>query len=112
MHRVGDTVDHLAVRRVQRRVARLALRVGLEPDDLGGVVACVELEHLAQLLRAVEMERRRLHPRIVRVARVVDVAAIDDVTVGEELVDEPRELRLHPGRAREIARLLLELALD
>ena len=35
-----------------------------------------------------EVEGRRLHPRVVRVARVVDVAAVDDGALGKELVGQ------------------------
>eukprot|EP00965_Chrysotila_dentata_P161794 5343922-Pleurochrysis_carterae.AAC.1 len=51
----------------------LAAGADVQPQDLRRVVASVERQHLAKLLRAVEMECCRLHPRVVRVARVVDV---------------------------------------
>ena len=42
------------------------------------VAARLEMELGRQLGGAVEVEGGRLHPRVVRVARVVDVAAVHD----------------------------------
>ena len=85
----------LEVVAVKRRVARLALGVHVEPADgarlrLG---VGVQRQHRAQLGGAVEVHRRRLHPRVVGVARVVDVAAVDGRAALEELGDERVEER-------------------
>eukprot|EP00966_Prymnesium_polylepis_P256791 5931880-Prymnesium_polylepis.1 len=65
--------------------------------------ARVQWQHRAQLRPAVEVEDSALHPRVVRVARVVDVAAVDHVAalaVAKELVDEVAE----EGPARDSTR--------
>mmetsp|Transcript_37405 Transcript_37405/g.121669 ORF Transcript_37405/g.121669 Transcript_37405/m.121669 type:complete len:206 (+) Transcript_37405:82-699(+) len=102
-----DHVDHHFVRRVELFVLR---RAHFQPLHVCGIVARVQGQHPAQLGRAVEMHRHRLHPRVVRVARVVDVAAVHLVPVclGEEPAGEVLEaLALALGH---VARLLFKLA--
>mmetsp|Transcript_31814 Transcript_31814/g.93665 ORF Transcript_31814/g.93665 Transcript_31814/m.93665 type:complete len:486 (-) Transcript_31814:94-1551(-) len=102
-------VHPVLVRGVQRGVARLGV-VHVEPGHVVRVVARAERQLDGEVGRAVEVERRRLHPRVVRVARVVDVAAVHLVPVclGEEPAGEVLEaLALALGH---VARLLFKLA--
>ena len=88
----GDLVDPLHVRRVQVAVV-LVMRVDVQPAHRRDfVVVRVEVEVGAELGVAVEVERGGLHPRVVRVARVVDVAAVDYLPHDEELIDHFAEL--------------------
>ena len=61
---------------VKVAVARF-FRVNVEPSGVGRVVARAQLELRAQLGRAVVVDGGRLGPSVVRVARVVNVPAVD-----------------------------------
>ena len=54
-------------------VPRLRRWVDVEPFNLPRVVSGLEVEHSTQLLAAMEVVGGRLHPCVVRVARVVDI---------------------------------------
>ena len=67
------------------------------------------MANFTECARAVEVERRRLEPRVVRVARVVHVAAVDVDPMLEELIGhlvEGRNILL----PRQVASFLFELA--
>ena len=76
---LAHAVGELAVRRVQSRVLGLVDWIHREPRDAldVGRVAAAELERVGELRRRdVEVHRRRLHPRVVGVAGIIDVAAV------------------------------------
>ena len=73
-----DLVNQSPMARVERRVAWLLVGVHVQPRHLGRIVTVLQAEPFGENRRAVEVERGRLNPRIVRVARVVNVAAVDD----------------------------------
>ena len=98
-------VDPFSMARVQIAVAVIVGRVDIEPDRAAGVIAGGEREAVAHVWRAVEVVGGRLDPRVVGVARVVDVAAVDDDSGREEVVEC---LTVHIT----VRRLLRELTLD
>ena len=82
----------------------------IEPHGLARVVSRGERQLVANLGRAVEVVRRRLDPRVVGRARIIDVSAVDDAPMLEELVDSLLEgIRVCALDVR--ARLLHKLAL-
>ena len=54
-------------------VPKICRSVDVEPFNLPCVVSGLEVEHSTQLRAAVEVVGGRLHPCVVRVARVVDI---------------------------------------
>eukprot|EP00967_Tisochrysis_lutea_P157434 scaffold319532_cov28-Tisochrysis_lutea.AAC.1 len=108
-HCLLNDFDPVLVTRIERAVARL-VDVDVEPRHLASVVARLKAEHRRKAARAVEVHRGRLHPRIIRVARVVHVATIDlaPVALCEELVEHALE-HLLLDRVGHRACLLREL---
>ena len=75
-------LDHLLVIRVHGHVIVVALVHGhpLRPHALLSRLSLIEKQHAAELAAAVEVVGARLDPRIVCIARVVDVAWSSAVT--------------------------------
>ena len=76
---LAHAVDPALVARVQVGVARVVVG-DVHPLGVRRVVARRQLHLGAELVVAVKEHRRRLEPRVVGVARVVDVAAVDEAS--------------------------------
>jgi len=103
------------VNEVLVRGVELQAVVHVQPGDVGGVVARLQLKVPEDLVAVVvEAAHLGLHPGVVRVARVVHVAAVDGRAPLEEAVELARHRRVLLGHQRvgRVGRLLQELPLQ